>query len=69
MTCFRCRRPLQRASVTRGGRMYGPRCAQLAGLNEKKRQRAANNNAVDERQMDWVAGDGAEPVLAMGMQQ
>ena len=49
--------------------MYGPRCAQLAGLNEKKRQRAANNNAVDERQMDWVAGDGAEPVLAMGMQQ
>lgn len=59
--CIRCRRPLLRASITvgtaAGPRMFGPKCAQLAGLAPKpqKRKQKPVRRREDPQQLDWVA--------------
>ena len=59
--CIRCRRPLLRASITigtaSGPRMFGPRCAQMAGLAPKPQKRKPAKHPAgrpDPQQLDWV---------------
>lgn len=57
LRCIRCHKPLTRPAAQAGAYAWGPKCARLAGLVERKRRkgRAAGSALVeDERQMSIV---------------
>lgn len=57
MRCVICHRPMAKAAVTVGRAVFGPKCAQRAGLAPIKERRAAVLDRMvvrDERTRDWV---------------
>lgn len=57
MRCVICHRPMAKAAVTVGRAVFGPKCAQRAGLLLPKERRAALLDLMvvrDERTRDWV---------------
>ena len=57
MRCVICHRPMAKAAVTVGRAVFGPKCAQRAGLAPAKERRAAVLDRLvvrDERTRDWV---------------
>jgi len=57
MRCVICHRPMAKAAVTVGRAVFGPKCAQRAGLAPIKERRAPLFDRLvvrDERTRDWV---------------
>ena len=57
MRCVICHRPMAKAAVTVGRAVFGPKCAQRAGLLPSKESRAPILDRLvvrDERTRDWV---------------
>jgi len=57
MRCVICHRAMGKAAVTVGRAVFGPKCAQRAGLLPTKERRASVLDRLvvrDERTRDWV---------------
>lgn len=55
LRCIRCHKPLTRPAAQAGAYAWGPKCARLAGLVERRKRRAVQRVVRGEEQQMELA--------------